>query len=158
MRARPWMIIKSGVWGWKNIDKIFESKKRYPKGYLDVKSRKDARRELKQERIKIRKWHKELLNDLYRDLRPGTKVNTCGLGSKGGIIDKVIVAVNDQGYIIEIEIPSVGNPNYTAPCTWRNAGGCVGLGWYDVILDDKGLAIGNIEYGEFGQREVYFDD
>lgn len=154
MRLRPWIIVQHDEWGWSSIDDVFESKKSFLSGYKHVRSRKDARRELKSERILIRKQHKKSLNDLYTYLRPGSKINTCGNGNC--IVDKVIATIDKRGYIVELEIPSVNRQNYTAPCSWTSGGGCVTIDWCTPILNESGVCIGSRRITEFGNKDFYY--
>lgn len=153
------MIIKNIKYfgcGYRDINDIFKSKAINPKYYKHIKSLKSARRLLKQERARFRKNHKNLLNDIYTYLRPGSKINTCGMGDT--FVDKVIIELDPFGKIIDVEIPSVGNPKYTASCSWASCGGCVTLGHGEYIQDEDGNNIGHRMLTEAGPGKIWYYD
>lgn len=153
MRIKSWMIpAKAPNSTWANVEEVFKDKRKYPRGYRNVNSRKDARREIKQDKIRFRRVHKNLLNDLYMYLRPGSKINTCGMGDTR--VEKVIVELEPNGEIFGLEIPSIGNPKYMASCSW---GSCVSLGWAEPILNDNGDPIGYNLITEAGPKTYYYD-
>lgn len=171
MRIKSWMTVKTS-----NYHKTNNQDAQYQldKGYEDIISVKHPDRKIKSlkrsrkvarfwNRHKPHKTERELLNEMYRFYRPGSRAESCGLGNfwMGGV---EIHICETTSRVFDIYVKDQTGKR---GCDILGGGGCVSHGkWYETVYHateselntymNDGLyypkVIGNLITSEFGIR------